>query len=765
MTARLPGLRCLLVSILMAPLVLAQGAADFQTRQTWTFGQDGVSFTNNFSGARLNGVTRTGTNTYRLSITPETTPINDSPWYAFRIWSTVGRTVTLTLVYTGGHHRYNPKTTFNNWETFTTFSSSNVTVSADETEATFSMPISPTVRMAAAQPLISLEDQMAWANSFTSLPFVTASTIGNSLQGRPIMRLDANTAPAGASQTLILMTGQHPAETTGVRAFRNFVETVLADTPLARQFRRRFNIVMFPLMNPDGWYHGHWRGNANGVDTNHYWAGNGNPVCPETTQGLAAVRSIPNPAAFIDFHSTGTNIFYTGTDDAEEPTYFVPEFLAEVATRVPDWPWGRGINESGEGSSSRSWVATEIDCASMTWEYADGASSARIAQSPVEGANALMTLMLKLWANKEAPDARYDFENAASLGMDTAGAHPASVTGTPVASSSAPIGNGSISFQNPGAYLSVPDFDYGSAGTTLSLWFQADAASFAASNFTYLFSHGTSTDSNNLSVYHRSSGVLRVRVQDADDGLDDIDIPDSLYIGDGKWHHIGVTIARGVGSKVYFDGVLKGSTLNGGDGIDPAGPIRIGTINSAAASGDYRGRLDDLRIYQRALTPYQLTAIRHVDAPAEPYLDWKDQAFSTLGYSYLNPSAADHADPDGDGMENVMENALGGNPLVNDAPLVMPRLRQDSGSGDWYFEYRRRRAGSGSAVGGWNAGSILYRTWSSTDLSEWTTGTGALVPHAAPTVIDADFETATLKAVTPGAPARFFRLEAVRDGN
>ncbi len=755
-----------LAAILLAPLVLAQGTANFQTRQTWTFAQDGVSFTNNFSGARLNGVTRTAANTYRLSITPETTPINDSPWYAFRIWATSSRPVTLTLVYTGGHHRYNPKTTFNNWETWTSFSSANVTVSADETEATFSMPINSTVRIAAAQPMITLEDQMAWANTFTALPFVTQSSLGNSVQGRPIPRLDASTAPAGDSQTLILMTGQHPAEVTGVRAFRTFVETVLADTPLARQFRRRFNIVIFPLMNPDGWYHGHWRGNANGVDTNHYWEGNGDPICPETTLGLAAVRSIPNPAAFIDFHSTGSNIFYTGTDDAEEPTYFVPEFLAEVATRVPDWPWGRGINESGEGSSSRSWVATEIDCASMTWEYSDTASNARLAQIPLEGANALMTLMLKLWANKEAPDARYDFENAASLGTDSTGAHPAVVTGTPVATKPGAIGTGGISFPGAGAYLTVPDFDYGSAGTTLSLWFKADAASFAAGDFTYLFSHGTSTLANNLSVYYRrEAGELRVRVRDADDAVDDIDMPASLFLGDGKWHHLGVTITPGTGTSVYYDGVFKESNANGNDGINPANAIRIGTINTLAASGDYRGQLDDIRIYQRTLTPYQLTAIRHIDAPAEPYLDWKDQTFTTLPYSYLNASAADHADPDGDGMENIVENALGGNPLANDAALLMPRLRFDSGSGDWYFEYRRRRVGNGSAAGGWTAGSILYRTWTSTDLSEWATGADALAPYTAPAVIDADFETATLKSSTSGASARFFRLETIRDGN
>ena len=36
-----------------------------------------------------------------------------------------------------------------------------------------------------------------------------------------------------------------------------------------------------------------------------------------TTKAITALRAIPNPVAFLDFHSTDINVFYTGTDDAE----------------------------------------------------------------------------------------------------------------------------------------------------------------------------------------------------------------------------------------------------------------------------------------------------------------------------------------------------------------------------------------------------------------------------------------------------------------
>ena len=35
------------------------GSASFQDRRTWHFAEDGVAFSNEFSGARLNGVERT----------------------------------------------------------------------------------------------------------------------------------------------------------------------------------------------------------------------------------------------------------------------------------------------------------------------------------------------------------------------------------------------------------------------------------------------------------------------------------------------------------------------------------------------------------------------------------------------------------------------------------------------------------------------------------------------------------------------------------
>jgi hypothetical protein len=48
---------------------------------------NGIYCSNDFNGARLNGVVLTDDTLVTILITPENAPINMSPWYAFKIWS------------------------------------------------------------------------------------------------------------------------------------------------------------------------------------------------------------------------------------------------------------------------------------------------------------------------------------------------------------------------------------------------------------------------------------------------------------------------------------------------------------------------------------------------------------------------------------------------------------------------------------------------------------------------------------------------------
>ena len=748
--------------------VWSQGTATFQTRQTWSFPEDGVFFSNDFSGARLNGVTRTSGDNYRLLISPETAPINDSPWYAFRVWANTSRSLSLTLAYTNGTHRYIPKIqTGSSWSTL---NSSSITVNTNQTEATFNLSVSSTVRTVAGQPLVTWEEQNAWAATFTNLPFVTMAEIGRSVQNRPLYRLDAVTAPTNAFGTLILMTGQHPPEFTSVTAFRNFVGEILGDSAQAREFRRRFNVVIFPLMNPDGWHHGHWRCNANGQDPNRNWSGSGPTNVPEVRAAITALRAISNPVAFLDFHSTDINVFYTGTDDAEQPAHLVPEFLGALAAAETNYTWSRSINNTGQGSSSRSWVAQDLGCAAITWEFSDIAASQRLIDGPTKGARELMKLMLALWSDAtNAPAARYNFENSLSLGQDSAGLRTAILTGPLNSTSPAAVGSQALSLAGATTYLSVPDWDYASGGGTLSFWFKMNTADLEPSGFSYLFSHGTLNTRNSLNIYQRAeSQGLRVSVVDGNDATVPVmDIPESLYLNTGRWHHFAVIVTMGSGTKFYLDGVEQASTTNGADGVNPSGSIYFGEKNDLAANREFQGGIDDIRFYSASLAPFQLSQIRYPDAPSEPYLNWKESTFAASSYGAFGASAADGADPDGDGVSNLTEFALGSDPMGTSQALV-PALTRNVGTGLMEYSFPRRKGTmAGTTVSGATVQSVQYQVMTSTNLTHWVTGSSELVEVGSPTSLNTEMEKVTVRSANPapGETKRFFRLRLDRTGN
>ncbi len=736
----------------MDTLAQEAGTASFQERRTWSFPEDGVFFSNEFSGARLNAVTRTGPNNYRLTITSETDPpVNNSPWYAFRVWSTSSRTITNTLSYpeSGITHRYRPRYS-SNLNTWTLVSTNSISIDATGTLAAFTMPASSTVRTVAGQQLITWEDQLAWAANFTNLPFVRMQEIGRSVQGRPMVRLDTATAPPDSSGTLILMAGQHPPEVPGTRAFRNFTEEIFNDTPLAREFRRRFNVVVLPLMNPDGWHHGHWRDNANRQDLNRAWTGSGLTNSPEVRAAIASLRGITNAAAFIDFHSTTFNVFYTGTDEAERPAYFVPEYIDRLNRGVASFgvnPWPRNVSEGTTGSTSRFWGASNLGCAAFTWEFSDIASEARIREGGRVGAREMMTMLLELWRdNHTSPVVRYDFEDPVNPWLPAA-----TPTGDITAVAGAPSGMRSAELS--GGYLTLADFDYGSTGgATLSLWFRMDAR--PRGDFAYLFGHGTVVATNSFNVYWRAANnTLRVSVMGANDPQQQVEIPDSLFTGLG-WQHLAVVLQPGTGTSVYLNGLLQGSMTNGAAGVNPTGSIRFGINNVATAERNFAGGLDDVRLYSAPVTPWQLATIQHPDAPSEPYLDWRDAAFASLAHGGDNALAADFLDADADGLSNLEEYAFGGNPLVSDGQVLQPRLHL--GAAGHEVRYRRRLGAS----------NVESRVWTSADLVSWQTGP-PLMSETGTVTADQLFEEVAVRAT--GAPAgenrRFFRVETIRRGN
>jgi len=75
-----------------------------------------------------------------------------------------------------------------------------------------------------------------------------------------------------------------------------------------------------------------------------------------------------------------------------------------------------------------------------------------------------------------------------------------------------------------------------------------------------------------------------------------------INIADGKWHHL-VGRYDGVDMRVYVDGVQKGASESSPGTIPvQAGSVRVGADYQATPANFFNGSLDDVRIYNRALS-------------------------------------------------------------------------------------------------------------------------------------------------------------------
>jgi murein tripeptide amidase MpaA len=294
-----------------------------------------VGFETNFESGQFDSVTCEA-GRYRITIAPEDTPINNSPWYAFDITGAKDVAVPITLAYEGGTHRYSPKLQRpdGSWQDL----ADDVLVADDKGSARFSVtPTQVSVRIA-AQPIIDTKDHLAWMQDKAKLGFVDLSAIGESVEGRPIFKLEEVDAPDTDKPYVIIIGRQHPPEVTGAQALIPFVNTVWGDSELAQRFRANYNMIVIPLINPDGVVDGHWRHNVGGLDLNRDWGPFTQPETQAVETELERFQSGRDEITlFLDFHSTRRNLIYTQTDDEPTvPTYFTRDWIARVKAKLAD---------------------------------------------------------------------------------------------------------------------------------------------------------------------------------------------------------------------------------------------------------------------------------------------------------------------------------------------------------------------------------------------------------------------------------------------
>ena len=206
-----------------------------------------LRFDTGFEGARVSECRQTGDNEYSLGNAPEKTPVNSSPWYAFRVLSERERTIRVFFHYGRHRHRYRPKVSRGgrNWRLL---DESRYQLILDETAVRFTLRVGPQPLYVAAQELVTNSDYAQWRQTQAALEHVEAGEIGRTLGNRPIHAL---TTTGDARKWVLIVGRQHPPEITGALALFPFVERLFDNDQLAQRFRRHYRLMIVQTLVAD----------------------------------------------------------------------------------------------------------------------------------------------------------------------------------------------------------------------------------------------------------------------------------------------------------------------------------------------------------------------------------------------------------------------------------------------------------------------------------------------------------------------------------
>ena len=386
----------ILVTLLVAPPIFASDVikVPLQTQRVWDFNGGKVRFDCNFSSARLNGCKQVGEAEFKLAISPENEPINNSPWYAFKIAASETQVVTLDLVDTYSALRSRPWLSRDgkNW------------TRADETQWTKgSATHAPTLHLkvdsrpvfVSAWDIVSLPEINDWMEKTSHHAKIKINSAGNSIEGRPLRYFILGEPTA--TNLVFIIGRQHPPEITGTIGLESFVETVAGNSSLAKKFRQHFQTVVVPVVNPDGVEHGHWRSNLGGVDLNRDWRNFSQPETRALRDLFLQLASQPDakPWLFMDFHSTGTNVFYAQPEiPGDRLPGFTDHWLAALHEKLPAFGFERDDSHNADLATGKAWVNGQWHIPAMTCEFGYTTDRELIRKTGKAEAEEMMRLLL-----------------------------------------------------------------------------------------------------------------------------------------------------------------------------------------------------------------------------------------------------------------------------------------------------------------------------------------------------------------------------------
>ena len=199
-------------------------------------------------------------------------------------------------------------------------------------------------------------------------------------------------------------------------------------------------------------------------------------------------------------------------------------------------------------------------------------------------------------------------EGEGTIAFDASGnGHTGFLTGAPQW-----LADPSLTFDGSDDRVEAGSFDVAGSALTLAAWLWAEDLANCSSNDCRILSKSTGTAEGDhyfmLSTISAGGGSrLRFRLKTG--GVTTTLIATSGNLPESQWQHA-AAVYDGSTMELFLDGAPVGSTGKSGTmSQNPAVPVWIGGNPTEPTSKPWRGRLDDVRIYDRALSAAELAAL------------------------------------------------------------------------------------------------------------------------------------------------------------
>ena len=183
--------------------------------------------------------------------------------------------------------------------------------------------------------------------------------------------------------------------------------------------------------------------------------------------------------------------------------------------------------------------------------------------------------------------------------------------------------NGALQFDGVDDYVDAGTLNVVGDEMTISLWARADSFTRSWRDNRLISKALNSREDDHFwmlsTIVSGDATRLRFRLKTEGNGLTDTLIASSGDITTGEWFHAVVTY-DGSMMRIYMDGQEVGSELKSGGGgmISTNSSVGVNIGRNPDGYGEWDGRIDDVRIYNRALTGQEILHIYDSGSGDEP---------------------------------------------------------------------------------------------------------------------------------------------------